>query len=587
MLASPTAVGLSVVTILSLGAMGFIATTLLAPPGDPLNARLSSPKSLVIGWLILLSAALGLACLATALTPQPWLRVRRLGAKAANFGTVTLTLMPLTLAVLMNVPTDAGVNLGHVAQPAFRAYLWCALAVSLVSVGRAQSGTSRPIRALQLCAPNVLLLLGSGLALVTSRSVRTGSLVVAGPLAALGLVGLVALPAVLLYTSVEGLRDIRQRSDWLSAVIEGRPRLTVGVLAVKAAVILALVSLDHWLRPDGSGLVSSVPIWLCAFGICVFMVSVFVLNHRVQVNLSDHGRVSRVFGAVIAVALGALVVWAVSATLLQRPLVASAVALLLGTAWVSRHRIQTASPWLSWPVAVSVGTSLSFGSAIPWPGAWSIWQPPSPSDAIQVGIFLAVVMAFCTIGLVVMALLNKNARLLLHLSAVAAWVVLNLFVSRRAPGLSLLNLDIVMLVLVTVAALTWLARRQTQVDGFEVVALVVATFTVWELPLFLHLVPPRLATFILVTAAVGPGVGALVGELWRLIKSRRETPDWRLLGTICLLYALLSALVWIVGVEGLSLMDNLGSLMEGYVLVPLALLLLIAASVRPHSRPPE
>jgi hypothetical protein len=193
------------------------------------------------------------------------------------------------------------------------------------------------------------------------------------------------------------------------------------------------------------------------------MVSVFVLNNRVQVNLSDHGRISRVFGAVVGVALGALVVWAVSAALLRRPLAAAAVALLVGTAWGSRHRIRTASPWLSLPVAVSVGTSLSFGSAVRWPGAWYIRQPPSPTDAIQVGIFLAAVVAFCTIGLVVMARLTKNARLLLHLAAVAVWVVLNLFVSRRAPGLSLLNLDIVMLVLVTVAALTWLGRRQTQV----------------------------------------------------------------------------------------------------------------------------
>ena len=61
-----------------------------------------------------------------------------------------------------------------------------------------------------------------------------------------------------------------------------------------------------------------------------------------------------------------------------------------------------------------------------------------------------------------------------------------------------------MLALVTLAAVTWLAQRQTQIDGFEIVALVVITATVWELPLALHIVSPHLGTWILLAATSVP-----------------------------------------------------------------------------------
>lgn len=574
-------VGLSVVTILSIGVMAFTAINLLTPPGEPFNATPSSPVSLALGWMILFSAAIGLACLATERhaepTPPSSFRVRRRWDRVRHLGTVASLLVPLTAAVLVNDPTTPRVDLGVMARRALATYLWCALAVSLVLVVRAQSVTSRPVRAIHYCAPTVLLLMGSALTLITSRSFLTANLVVSSPVAALGLVGLIAVPAVLLYTGVDELRDTRQHAAWVSAVVERRPWLTMVVLALKLTVIVAL-SLAYWLQAGSTWPQSGVTTWLGAFGVGVLMVGVFVLDHRVQVRLSDHGHVSQVLGAVLAVALGLLVVWAVLATFLQRPPGTAAVGLLLGTVWVCRLRLRTARLWLSCPVAILVGTSLSFGSAIPWPGAWSDWLPPSPTDPKQVGVFLAVVIASCTVGLIVWTLMNKSARLLLHLAAIAAWIVLSVFVSRYAPGLSLLDIDIVILMLATVAAVTWLARRQTQLDGFEIVALVVVTFTVWEVPLTLQLLPPQFAPFLLLIAAMSPGAVALGGEGRRLFTSRRESPDWRRLGTVCVLYALLSAMVWIVGVPGISLIEDLGSLLEAYLLVPLALLLLISAS---------
>jgi hypothetical protein len=584
-------VGLSVVTILSIGAMGFIATNLLAPPGEPFNATPSSPVSLALGWMILFSAAIGFACLATERhpepTPQSSFRVRRRWDRVTHLGTVAFLLVPLTAAVLVNDPTTVRVDLGVMARRALATCLWCALAVSLVLVVRAQSVTSRPVRAMYYCAPTVLLLMVSALTLITSRSVLTATLVVSDPVAALGLVGLIAVPAVLLYTGVDELRDTRQHAARVSAVVERRPWLTMAVLALKLAVIVAL-SLAYWSQAGSTWPVSGVTTWLSASGIGVLMVGVFVLDHRVQVRLSDHGRVSQVLGAVLAVALGSLVVWAVLATFLQRPLGTTAVGLLLGAVCVCRHRLRTARLWVSCPVAILVGTSLSFGSAIPWPGAWSAWHPPSPTDPKQVGVFLAVVIASCTVGLIVWTLMNKSARLLLHFAAIVAWIVLSVFVARHAHGLSLLDIDIVILVLATVAAVTWLARRQTQLDGFEIVALAVVTFIVWEVPLILQLVPSQFAPCLLFVTAMSPGAVALGGEARRLITSRRPSPDWRRLGTICVLYALLSAMVWIVGVPGISLIKDLGSLLEAYLLVPLALLLLISASAdHVHVTPSE
>ena len=320
--------------------------------------------------------------------------------------------------------------------PAFRAYLWVALAISLVLVGRAQSGRLRHVRALQFCAPNVLLLLGSGLVLVTTRSVHAAFLVVTDPLAVLGFVGLVAVPAVLAYTGVEGLRDVRHRAEQLSAAVEQRPRLTVVVLAVKSAVILALIGLDHWLRPDWTWLVSSVPIWFGAVAIGAFMISFFVLDNRVRVNRADHGRVSRALGALVAVGLGSLAVWTLSVALLRRPLALAGVALLLSAGWVCRHRIRSTSLRVSCPVAAAVGAGLSFGSAIPWPAAWSVSLATSPANLswVQVAIFLAVVLLLCTLGLIVMTVLTKNARLLLHLAAVVVWVMLSVFIVTTHPN---------------------------------------------------------------------------------------------------------------------------------------------------------
>jgi hypothetical protein len=187
----------------------------------------------------------------------------------------------------------------------------------------------------------------------------------------------------------------------------------------------------------------------------------------------------------------------------------------------------------------------------------------------------------------VVAVVSRRGRLLFYLAGVAGWVLVATGLNAWANGGSVVNIDVVLTGMLGVMTVLWLARRQEQVDGFEVVLTVVVTSTLWLLPLALNLTPDRLSRWGVLAAVLAPGASAIWAEVKVL---RRRTGSATKPSTValwCLCYGLLASIVWMVGGVNADLADKMSTALLSYLLLPLAMLVIVATSAgRARLAPP-
>jgi hypothetical protein len=198
-------------------------------------------------------------------------------------------------------------------------------------------------------------------------------------------------------------------------------------------------------------------------------------------------------------------------------------------------------------------------------------------------VWVLVVALLLAIGcLSVAAAIHRRTRMLTYLLAVTVWTLMLLALDRWAEGTTQLNIDIALTGLLLLAAITWLAKLQREVDGFEVIVTAAVTFAVIDVPFFLDILPGGWQVGLLILALVGPGLASLWKETSLLRDPARTTKAVRHLGVTCLAYALLTALVWATDLSAAWLIDNLSTVFLQFLLVPVAMLLVTASSVARH-----
>jgi hypothetical protein len=177
-----------------------------------------------------------------------------------------------------------------------------------------------------------------------------------------------------------------------------------------------------------------------------------------------------------------------------------------------------------------------------------------------------------------LAVRTRQVRLGVYLLAVVVWVAVLVTLSRVAPGTTGLNIDLALTLLLLVAGLAWMAGGQHLVDGFEIVLTTVVLSVLIELPIALNALPEIAQRGLLVAALISPGVASMWRHLRYLDPALAGRPAIRGLAVTCLGYSTLAGIVWIFGSSVADLINSLSTVVLGFVSVPVALLLVAAAS---------
>src|SRR6185312_3632762 len=94
------------------------------------------------------------------------------------------------------------------------------------------------------------------------------------------------------------------------------------------------------------------------------------------------------------------------------------------------------------------------------------------------------------IGVVVLIVVRRRLAWLVYLGAVLLWiVVLQVLKPWWAPDMTMLNLDVALTLLLTIAAVLLARGVQRDIDAFEITVTMAVTFLVIELPLISGLMP--------------------------------------------------------------------------------------------------
>lgn len=94
------------------------------------------------------------------------------------------------------------------------------------------------------------------------------------------------------------------------------------------------------------------------------------------------------------------------------------------------------------------------------------------------------------LAVIVLIVAKRRLAWLVCLAAVAMWVVLfQVLKPRWAPDMTTLDLDLMLTLLLTVAAVVLARGMQREVDAFEITVTMAVTFLVIELPMVSGLMP--------------------------------------------------------------------------------------------------
>lgn len=539
-------------------------------------------KSFVVGALILCSIFIGASSAQrTAHSGRSGINqrpvVRRLKERILLFGTFMLVALNCISPTLLNASVD------HLDRFLIGCPAWLGLGLFLHYLLRrhracAHAGTTP----LLLIAP-ASLVLSSAVAVVLSPSIRPAIEVLTLPLVVSAVTALILVPALLIFSAVMGLQNMHDGTRRLTRVINRRPLVVPLVLVANVALVVLVWGFGAWLSPATKLWGATGMAWVASVGCGLLVLILLTGERRVSWAITDQSKVASTAAVWVAGLVATLVVVIFGTELLSlavmRPVfLACLLALpLVVTAWNRLFR-----RWV--PTLLSLGgVSVLFAylGSIP-PRASPITRPLTSLTqklSAHLGVVLLIVLGLLIISTIVGAFLFDRVRLLVYLAAVGIWLLVTTLIRKHTDATEL-NIDIALTAMLMLATLLWLFRRQDIIDGYEIVLTSVVTALLWLVPLAISLVPSPVGEWIVAGALVIPAGTSIWTYLRDLSQGGAAMPEDGKLGLACLAYGLLAALVWAIGQRQVDVIDGMGTLFQGYLSFPLAMLLILAASSR-------
>ena len=576
---------------LTAATMGFLALVLAVSKEYAENAFVLVRFG--VSLIVLLSVGLGVAVVGATRTPVAAGPGR---ARRRSFSDALLSLAAVSvLLTLACVDAAADIGLNTPQTMLVRALVWLALALALAPIldprpTRPGPGDIDFDRFRRLVLPSLVLIALAFAVLAVSRSVTAALQFLEPALAVPGLAALVVLPTILVSTTVAGLADTQRRGEQLSALLDRRPYLVVGVVLVRLALIGFLLALGRWLRPDVVLLSFSIAAWSGTLIVGLLVVALLSVERRLGLTTGDHPRIARLAGWVVALPMASVAVfgWLIGVLpdLVHHPGAVIAVGLLV----VAVRRLHRASRRLSGTATTALAAASGLIVSLLVLPSTGLQLPATLSSGnlvtvTVVGGLLGLAVVGVVAALVTLAVKTRQLRLAVFLVAVVGWIVIRIGLERVAPDATPLNLDLSLTLLLLVAAATWVTGLQRWVDGFEIVVTTVITIVVIQLPIVLNALPDLAQRGLLVGALLSPGLAAGWRHTRTLAQGLSRREGFRALATSCLAYAALVGLVWIAGVDAGGMVNSLSNLAVDYLAVPLALLLVAAGSVARRTAP--
>lgn len=484
-------------------------------------------------------------------------------------------LQPVALGQVMRTPVET---------PAIA--LWLVLAVACVyasrRVARSDSGLFDAQRMTKAAVPAILLLvmLVGAMAVAQSPDVATTLLMPTLVLAAFSAIAV--LPAVGAESAVKGLDAVRNRGERAVRFARRRPWLVAATAAFKLLVIIAIWIVSSVRGSSGGVPGSTLSAWLPATAAAVFVMVLFVRDRRFGLAATDHPVVSRASGLLLGGSLGGLIaVTCILGTLgvvvkQPLPLIGAVVLLTLGaaTGGLRDRRARLATYGVAAVLAVLTAIVLTHGHST----GGSAFSPKMLSVPVVVSV-LAVGLAIGFVFMLVRIRRTRRFTWLVQIAAVLIWMMFLVFCSLFAKSMTMLNVDVVLTLLMIVAAVLLALGVQRKIDAFEITVTLAATFILIELPLIAALLPypEALNLSFAAVALLTPGLAALWAGSKMLAEPSEQRAGMSRLAVSSLLYYLLLALVWpIEGIDIPGLINGLVAGVLGFVTIPIVLLLVAA-----------
>jgi hypothetical protein len=495
------------------------------------------------------------------------------GLVAVGYSLVVL--QPSALAQMMGT---------HVAVPAIA--LWLAFAVACVYVSRRVARNARSLfdeqRTAKAGLPAVLLLVMLVGAIAVAHSPDVAATLLMPTLVLAAFAAIAVLPAVSAASAVKGLDAVRDRGERAVRFARRRPWLVTATAVFKLLAIVVVCVVSHGRRPNYPLLGSTLGIWVLASGAAVFVMVLFVLDRRFGLAAADHPVVSRTTGLLLGGSLGGLIavafIFGTLVAVVPQPLPVIGVAVLLAlgaaTGRLGDRRARLVTYAAALVLAILAAIFLTHA-----PGEGISDLSPKVLNMPVVGSVLGVGLTIGVVCMVVRIRRTRRFTWFVQVAAVVIWIVFAVFCALFAKTMTMLNVDVALTLLMTVAAVLLALRVQRKIDAFEITVTLAATFILIELPLITALMPypQRLNQTIAAIALLTPGCVALWAGTKMLAEPSEQRAGMSRLAVSSLLYYLLLALVWAIeSIDIPGLISLLVTSVVGFLTIPLVLLLVAA-----------
>ena len=433
-----------------------------------------------------------------------------------------------------------------------------------------------------MAVPAILILAILVGAVAVGRSPLVVSTLLMPTLALAGFAAIAVLPAVSAESAVKGLDAVRNRGERAVRFARRRPRLVAATAVLKLLVIVVIWVVSS-VRNIDAGVPGSTPsAWLLASATAVFVVVLFVLDRRLGLAAADHPVVSRTSGLLLGGSLVGLIavslfIGTFGAVVRQPlPLVGIAVLLALGavTGGLRDRRARLATYAAAAVLAILAAIFLTRP-----PDAGSSGLAPNVVNLPLAVFVLAVGLAVGFVFMLVRIRRTRRSTWLVYVAAVLIWAVIVVLWMLFAKTMTMLNVDVVLTLLMTVAAVLLALGVQREIDAFEITVTLAATFILIELPLIAAQLryPEQLKQSIAAIALLTPGCAALWAGSKMLAKPSDQRAGMSRLAVSSLLYYLLLALVWAIkDIDIPGLINSLVGVVLTFLTVPVVLLLVAA-----------